>query len=79
MPLEETPFTVTSDVMLGVSRQFPSLTAATEEIRNARVFAGIHFRTACDDGQALGINVADHVLSHALLPIDGNKVGQSRH
>lgn len=60
----------------GVTRSFSSFTTATEEIKNARVFAGIHFRAACDDGQTLGINVADDVLAHALLPVNGNKNGQ---
>jgi hypothetical protein len=42
-----------------------------EEIQNARVFGGIHFRTACVDGTALGISVGDYVVAHALLPIEG--------
>ena len=73
---DATSFSVTSDVMPGVTRQFPNFSMAAEEIKNARVFAGIHFRTACDDGQTLGIAVADHVLSHALLPVHGNETGQ---
>ena len=72
-------FTVTSDVMLGVTRFFSSITAATDEIRNARVFAGIHFRTATNDGQALGIQVADWVQTHSFLPVNGNKQGQTQH
>lgn len=60
-----TPFSVQSDVMLGVVRSFPNFAAAVEEIKNARVFAGIHFRTACNDGQALGVAVSDYVLRHS--------------
>jgi hypothetical protein len=67
------PFRVTSDGMPDVVRSFSSLSAATDEVKNARVFAGIHFRTACDVGQGLGVAVADHVWSHALLPEHGHK------
>ncbi len=66
---DSSPFTVTSDVMLGVTRSFPSITAALEEIKNARVFAGIHFRTACNDGQTIGIGVGDYVLAHSLVSL----------
>jgi hypothetical protein len=33
--------------------------------KNARIFAGIHFRSATDDGEALGASVAEYVLDHA--------------
>jgi len=65
-------FTVDSDLMLGVTRSFRSFSGALDEVTNARVFAGIHFRAACEDGQVLGGAVADHVLSNALLPAGGD-------
>jgi membrane-associated phospholipid phosphatase len=65
---ENSSFMVTSDVMLGVVRSFPSFAAALAEITDARVFAGIHFRTACDDGQAVGTTVAEYVLTNAFQP-----------
>ena len=37
---------------------------ALEEVKNARVFAGIHFRLACEVGQALGKAVAEQVLAN---------------
>jgi hypothetical protein len=61
---ERTRFTLESDLMLGVTRSFPSFSAALEEIKNARIFAGIHFRTATEDGVKLGTEVADYVLEH---------------
>ena len=65
-------FTVDSDVMLGVVRSFPNFAAALAEINNARVYGGIHFRTAVDDGQAIGTAVARFVLKNALQRVDGN-------
>ena len=61
---EDTHFDVTSDLLLGVTRSFHSFTAALEEVKDARIFAGIHFRTACEDGTTLGKAVAQYVLEH---------------
>jgi PAP2 superfamily len=68
---EEASFNVVSNAMPGVTRSFHSFSAALEEVKNARVLGGIHFRTACVDGTALGIAVGDYVMSHAFLPLDG--------
>jgi hypothetical protein len=51
-----------SDAMLGVSRHFRSFDEALEDVKNARVFAGIHFRTATEVGQQLGAAVGREVL-----------------
>jgi hypothetical protein len=59
--------------MLGVVRSFPDFAAALAEINNARVYGGIHFRTACDDGQATGTAVANFVLKNAFQRVDGNE------
>jgi hypothetical protein len=56
--------------MTGVVRSFPNFSAALAEIVDARVFGGIHFRTACDDGQATGTAVAEYVLHHAFRRAD---------
>jgi len=50
---DKTRFNLTSDLMLGVTRSFSSFSSALEEVKNARVFAGIHFRTATEDGVKL--------------------------
>jgi len=62
---ERTPFTLKSDVLVGVSRTFRGFAEALEDVKNARVVAGIHFRTACDDGTVLGKAVAQYVLDNA--------------
>ena len=68
----ETSFTLDSDVLLGVTRSFSSFSAALDEVADARVFAGIHYRTACVDGQASGTEVANYILENSLQPIHGN-------
>src|SRR5215469_2249779 len=67
-----TPFFVQSDTMPGVTRSFTSFDDALQEIADARVFGGIHFRTATNDGRALGTAVGNYVLQNAFLPGQGN-------
>jgi hypothetical protein len=62
---QRTSFTLRSDVLVGVARTFHSFSEALEDVKDARVFAGIHFRTACDDGTVLGKAVAQYVLDNA--------------
>jgi hypothetical protein len=62
---ENTTFTLRSDVLVGVPRTFRRFSEALEDVKDARVFAGIHFRTACDDGTVLGKAVAQYVLDNA--------------
>jgi hypothetical protein len=57
-------FSISSDLVPGVSREFHGVAEALEEVKNARVFAGIHFRLACDVGQALGKAVAEYMLAN---------------
>ena len=61
---ERTRFSVQSDTMLGVTRSFHSFSSALEEVKDARIFAGIHFRKATEDGTVLGSSVAGYVLDH---------------
>ena len=73
---EDSAFSVTSDVMLGVVRSFANFSSALDEIKDARIFGGIHFRSACDDGQATGSAVGDYILAHAALSVrDGDDGG----
>ena len=52
-------------MLVGVSRTFRSFSETLEDVKDARVFAGIHFRTACDDETVLGKAVAQYVLDNA--------------
>jgi membrane-associated phospholipid phosphatase len=63
---DNTAFRIDSERVPGVWRAFPSFSQAVLEVNDARVFAGIHYRTSCLDGNALGIEVADFVLRHSM-------------
>ena len=67
---EDTPITVTNDALPGQARSFPSFSAALDEVVDARVFGGIHFRHSCEAGQALGDSVGKYVLEHSMRRID---------
>jgi hypothetical protein len=68
---EATSFGIVSLSVPGVTRQYHNFSESLEDVENARVFRGIHFRTATTDGTSLGIAVADYVMENALLPKDG--------
>jgi hypothetical protein len=68
---ERTPIIVTNDALPGQIRTFPSFSAALDEVVDARVFGGIHFRNSCKTGQELGDAVGRYVVKHSLLRVDG--------
>ena len=56
--------------MIGVTRQFNGFKQALEDVKNARIFAGIHFRTATEAGTTLGAGMANYVLEHLFQPVN---------
>jgi hypothetical protein len=59
-------FDVTSEVLPGVVRSFPSFSEAVEEATLSRIFAGQHFRFDLTTGNRLGREVADFVVDNLL-------------
>ena len=68
---EDTPFILESPAAPGWVRSYPSFSAAMDELADARVFAGFHFRTACEDGRTVGSNVAGYILDNLMGRIHG--------
>jgi hypothetical protein len=54
---------------LGVLRRWDSFSQITQEMEDARVWAGIHFRTADDHGMLLGQKVAEYAMTNYLQPL----------
>ncbi|HET8926164.1 MAG TPA: vanadium-dependent haloperoxidase [Candidatus Acidoferrum sp.] len=69
---ENTAFSLTSEIRPG-TRSFASFSDALAEIADARVFGGIHYRTSCLRGNALGGAVADYVSRHAMRARDDDQ------
>jgi len=66
---EDAHFTMTSDLMFGVERSYRSVDEALEAVKDARIFSGIHFRTATEVGTGIGTKVAQFVLQERFQPI----------
>ena len=52
-----------------ITRTFLSLSEATDEAVDARVFGGMHFRSGCAKGVTQGTRVGRYVFLHALRPL----------
>jgi hypothetical protein len=57
--------------LTGITRTWNTFSEAADEVVDARVYSGIHFRTADDIGSILGKQVARFVFTHALKPARG--------
>jgi hypothetical protein len=66
---DEVTFTASSN-KTATTRTYQRLSEALQENINARVWAGIHFRTADVAGAALGKKVARYLHKHYLQPVD---------
>jgi len=63
---DNTGFSIDSETMPGTLKQFSAFSDALHEIHNARVWGGIHWRTACLRGSQLGEDVANWVIANAM-------------
>ena len=75
---DDTSFSVTSAGLPGVERDFTSFSSAVQQIEDARIYAGFHFRFSVIDGATLGGQVADYIIETLMQPLHGNEVGQLR-
>ena len=69
---EDLPFTIGSDFLPDVYRTFPTCLDAAEEAAVSRIYGGIHFRFASEDGLQAGISIGDWTFDHYLRP-KGNR------
>jgi hypothetical protein len=76
---DDTTFSLESVSLPGVIRTYNSFSSALDEITMARIYAGIHFRSACVDGRTMGTAIADYVLEHVAQPEHGERRGQVNH
>jgi hypothetical protein len=53
----------------GITRKFWSFSEAARENGASRILAGIHFRTAVNEGYIQGQRVANWVFENALRPV----------
>jgi hypothetical protein len=69
---EDLPFTIGSDFLPGVYRSFSTCLDAAQEAAVSRLYGGIHFRSANEDGMEAGISIGEWTATHYLQP-KGNR------
>jgi hypothetical protein len=57
----------------GATRQYANFDAVLKAVANARVHAGVHFRTSCSVGSEIGAKVGRWVRDRSLKPLDGRR------
>src|SRR5262245_93144 len=65
---EDLPFTTGSDFLPGVYRSFSTCQDAAEEAAVSRIYGGIHFRSASEDGLQAGSSIGELTATQYLLP-----------
>jgi len=65
---QDLPFTTGSDFLPGVYRSFSTCLDAAEEAAMSRIYGGIHFRSASEDGLQAGISIGEWTATHYLQP-----------
>ncbi len=67
---DSVPFSTGSDFLPGVIRSFSSFSAAAAEAAISRLYGGIHYRSANQDGLTAGIHIAEWAFSNYMRPKD---------
>jgi hypothetical protein len=65
---EDLPFTIGSDFLPGVYRSFSTCFEAADEAALSRIYGGIHFRSASEDGLQAGISIGEWTFTNYLQP-----------
>jgi hypothetical protein len=60
---------LTSPTAPGVTHRWTSMTAFTEEIANARIWAGFHYRFSTRVGTAMGYQIGEYVVRNVMQPV----------
>jgi hypothetical protein len=67
---DEHTFTFSSPNYPTFTWTFNRFSDATAQVKEARIWAGIHFRNSCDVGEAVGVAIADFVADNFLLAVE---------
>ena len=66
---DDTSFTVTSFGLPGVERDYTSFSSAVQQVTNARIYAGFHYRFSCVVAAAMGAKIASLVTHNLMHPL----------
>jgi hypothetical protein len=60
---------VTSVTARGVTHRWTNMTAFTDEVSNARIWAGFHYRFSTRVGQGMGRAIGEYVVKNVMQPV----------
>jgi len=60
---------VTNPALPGVVHRFTNVAALTEEVANARIWAGFHYRFSTRVGTQMGLQIGDYVVKNTMQPV----------
>jgi hypothetical protein len=61
---------VTSPTAPGVAHRWTTMTAFTEEVANARIWAGFHYRFSTRVGTGMGLQIGEYVVRNVMQPVE---------
>jgi len=61
---------VTSATAPGVTHRWTNMTAFTDEIANARIWAGFHYRFSTRVGTGMGLQIGEYVAKSVMQPAE---------
>jgi len=76
---DEIAFALESEALPGVTRYYARFSEAADEANSARVYGGMHFRSAVVDGRAVGDAIGAFVITNVAQPGHGTRIGQTKH
>ena len=59
---------ITSPTAPGVTHRFTNMTAFTDEIANARIWSGFHYRFSTKVGTDMGLKIGEYVVNNVMQP-----------
>ena len=64
---------MTSPTAPGVTHRWTTMTAFTEEVANARIWAGFHYRFSTRVGIDMGYQIGEYVVKNMMRPVAGSR------
>src|SRR5260370_30575099 len=74
-PADIPEIAITSPTAPGVTYRWTSMTAFTEEIANARIWSGFHYRFSTRVGTEMGLQIGEYVVKNIMQPASGRGGG----
>jgi hypothetical protein len=76
---DELAFALESEALPGATRYYARFSEAADEANDARIYGGMHFRSAVVDGRAMGDAIGAFVTANVAQPGHAIRMGQTNH